>query len=62
MEGIKEVERKNKRTGPPRGRRRGGQFDRTPIRTRLRSDAKRFSSVWKKASLSNRWPAKWAWA
>ena len=61
MEGISEVQGKRRKTRPSRGR-RGGQFVRTLTPTRLRSGAKRCSSVWKKASPWSGWPVKWAWA
>lgn len=49
MEGTKEVEKSKRRTRPPRGR-RGDQAGRPLTPTHLRSDAKRFSCAWKKAS------------
>ena len=61
MESTKKVQGKRKRTRPPRGRRDGPAAS-TLIVIPLKSGAKQFSFVWKKAFPSGRWPAKWAWA
>ena len=61
MEGTSEVKGKRKRTRPPRGAaRRAKRLPATPIHSK--SDVKRFSYAWRKASPYGRSPAKWAWA
>jgi len=52
MEGIDKVQGKRKRTRP-RGGRRGGRFTPTLTPIRLRSGAKQFSCIWRKASRRN---------
>ena len=61
MESTSEVKGERKGTRP-RGGRRGGRnvSPATPIHSK--SDVKRFSYAWKKASLYRRWHARWVWA